>query len=207
MSTEQYAIGSPVGDRTFAVTQSGASEWSITDGDGANGFIMGRQSEANPYGYFVDDSGAEGLVEGSDLWAAVRAFAHATRTVEATEEGREIASRWQSPGAVGHVLAQFATTGRARIDQLADDAERTKVTDPGSLADMENLLTDGLGYGEPVTARSLAAAHAREYGDTLASTASIVFADIAENHPHLITDAASARTAFDDIWSAWENEI
>lgn len=198
-----YATGGPLGDRVFSVTQSGATEWQITDGE-TSGYLT--QTAVGAYSVDVDDSGAATEAKG-DIWAAVQAFARLTRTVEATPTGRVIASRWQSSGTVGAVLAQFASTGRARLDMLTDDAERTKVTDPASLADMENLTEADHGYREPITARSLAAAHAAEYGDTLASTASIVLADIAENYPHLITDAASARTAFDDIWTAWENEI
>lgn len=199
-----YVMGSPVGDRAFAVTQSGATEWQITDGDNASGYIT--QTAVGAYGVDVDDSGATTETKG-DIWAAVQAFARLTRTVEATPTGRVIASRWQSSGTVGAVLAQFASTGRARLDMLTDDAERTTVMDTSAREEMAQLLRADHGYREPITARSLATAHASEYGDTLASTASIVFADIAENHPHLITDAASARTAFDDIWSAWENEV
>lgn len=203
MSSEQYATG----DRVFSVTQSGASEWQITDGNGASGYIIGRQSDTYPFAFDVDDSGAVGMVEGSDLWAAVRAFADATRTVEATQEGCEIASRWQSSGTVGAVLAQFATTGKARLDLLTDDAERTKVTDPASLAEMENLLTADHGYGETLTVKALVLADLAASGvDSVAECAARVFDVIASAHPHLITDAASARDAFCDIWAVWSDE-
>jgi hypothetical protein len=200
----QYATGSPVGDRVFAVSQTGASEWAITDGE-AHGCIMGRQSEANPYALFVDESGAEGMVSGSTMWDAVQAFAEATRMVEATPTGRVIASAWQSPGTVGSVLAQFASTGRARLDLLQQDAEATMRQDSVSRPDMSLLLTAGHGWREPVTVRSIAENVVSRGAQSLTRTVATVLARVADEAPYLIDGHAELSRAVDDIATAHEN--
>lgn len=53
---------------------------------------------------------------------------------------RIIAGRWQSPGRVGNVLAQFASTGEVWVDDLMEDMEATrKAEGPVALADMDRL--------------------------------------------------------------------
>lgn len=192
----QYATG----DRVFQVTQSGATEWQATDGT-VTGSIYG---DGVAFTWDVDDSSEEG--QANTMMGAVQGIAHATRTVEATPAGRVIASRWASPGTVGAVLAQFATTGKARADLLTDDAERTQLTDSASIADMEALLSDS-GNRDMVTVKSLTEAHAREFGADLATTAGHVLSEIAESYPYLITDAASARDVFHDIWAVWSDNV
>lgn len=205
--TGQYATGGPTGDRVFAVTRDGDGDYRITDGE-----VVGdiTRDTAGTYTVDVEDTGATATVDG-DMWAAVNAFAALTRTVEATPTGRVIASRWQSSGTVGSVLAQFASTGRARLDMLQDDADRTQRTRGGlrsaAAMDMAQLLRPDHGYREPITVRSLTEAHAREYGADLATTAGHVLSEIAESHPHLITDAASARDAFHEIWDTWGDNV
>jgi len=212
MST-MYAIGTPMGDATYTVRQSGGGEWQISGGlaydnapDGlATGYIT-QQWGTSEFRVDVDDSGAESVITGT-LSDAVDAFASLTRMVEATEEGRTIARNWQSPGTVGSVLAQFASTGRARLDQLADDAERTERMDAGAAEDMAQLLHAGHGYREPITARSIAEDVIQNGGTEPGFEAIVteVFSTIASTAPHLITDAESARLALDDTSTAFEN--
>lgn len=210
--SSDYAMGTPLGDAVYNVRQSGAREWQIAGGlvddsdptPTASGCIFGRDSSTFPLAFVVDDSGAEGMLGTDDMWAAVTAFAHATRVVEATEEGRAIAARWQSSGTVGHVLATFASTGRARLDLLRYDADRTIAMDAGAAEDMAQLFTSG--YREPVTVRSIAEDVVRENGtESYAATVSAVLSVVAEREAHLITDAASARDALGDIETAFEN--
>lgn len=53
---------------------------------------------------------------------------------------RMIAGWWQSPGRVGNVLAQFASTGEVWVDDLMEDMEATrKAEGPVALADMDRL--------------------------------------------------------------------
>lgn len=57
------------------------------------------------------------------------------------------------------------------------------------------------------TVRSLVIADVGEHGtDSLAQCCARVLQVIAEHYPYLITDADSARRAFNDVWAVWEDE-
>jgi hypothetical protein len=145
-----YAIGAAAGDRTFAVQPDGEGAWIIREGTAASGRV---DTVAGVYVVTVDDTGAEHNTHGTDLHYAVEAFADLTRTVRATARGLSIAAAWQSPGTVGHVLAELASTGSARIDRLRADAEAVERAsdNPLAAADMASLVTYGDGLN-PETA-------------------------------------------------------
>lgn len=128
--------------RTFTVTQSTANEWQWTTEDGLSGYIV-RDGRGVFYAD-VEDGPAE--YSATALAEAVEGIAARVRTVRATIPGRAIARQWMSSGAIGSVLAQFATTGAARLDHLTDDAGATELTNANASDDMEKLLTAGYGY-------------------------------------------------------------
>lgn len=131
--------------RTFDVVPCGRREWTITErgGNGASGLIT---DQGPRFTYEVDLSGVEGWAN-NGLASAVREFAAETRMVYATRAQRNVAADYASPGAIGRVLAELATTGTARLDLLSDDVRRTigslaMPERPAAAVELHAILTD-----------------------------------------------------------------
>lgn len=131
--------------RTFDVVPCGRREWTVTErgGNGASGLIT---DQGPRFEYAVDLSGVEGWAN-NGLASAVREFAAETRMVHATRAQRDVAADYASPGAIGRVLAELATTGTARLDLLSDDVRRTigslaMPERPAAAIELHAILTD-----------------------------------------------------------------
>lgn len=130
--------------RTFEVTVQPDGWYLVTErgGNRASGTV---EANGPRWDYTVDESGAQGWA--NTRYGAVREFAAETRMVHATRAQRNVAAGYASPGTIGRVLAELATTGTARIDLLADDVRRTigslaMPERPAAAVELHAILTD-----------------------------------------------------------------
>lgn len=139
---------------TARLTQMSTDDWAVDDA--VTGDVLGavwRDGAVWAFDGYDTDTGYR------TRDAAVAALVRAARVITADDvpgemsgaDARRIAGDYASSGTVGRVLAEFATTGRARADALLADIRASRPCEPwsppGEPTELDRLATYVLAAG------------------------------------------------------------